>query len=332
MDDYYELLDVAPDADRDDIRGAYRAKRDEAQAKAGDDSRGRIAELNRAWNVLSDPTQRQRYDERLADSRDSGDEDDEYDDDGDEGERPIPVTRAQRRDEVRKARGKQRLPTIVLPKGVTMAPTRNRITAMLIDLLVLLVLFTTVQYFGVKQVDNRHPGESQKATQEVKDANKVQDRINADKKKVSDAQKKHDTVAENVAKAQQAKDQKAHDKLKADVDRIDRELAPGLKLVFFIGIVIAFLYLVPSTALTGQTLGKRIQGIRAARLDGSVPGWSSAVVRFGVPLLVASFLGIVLSFGLLGLAVAVIGMVGWVTQPNRQGLHDRLAKTVVVEA
>jgi DnaJ-class molecular chaperone len=108
MDDYYELLDVAADADRDDIRGAYRAKRDALQAQDGADNRAKIAELNRAWNVLSDPAQRDRYDERLAVSRDADDvdDDDEYDDDdGDGGDRPVPVTRAQRREETRRARG-----------------------------------------------------------------------------------------------------------------------------------------------------------------------------------------------------------------------------------
>ena len=85
MDDYYELLDVAPDAPRDDIRGAYRAKRDALQAEEGGDNRAKIAQLNRAWNVLSDPTQRERYDDRLAEQRESGD-DDEYDDDSDDSD------------------------------------------------------------------------------------------------------------------------------------------------------------------------------------------------------------------------------------------------------
>jgi hypothetical protein len=52
--------------------------------------------------------------------------------------------------------------------------------------------------------------------------------------------------------------------------------------------------------------------------------------RFGVPLLIATALSIIL--GPLALAVVLIGMVGWVTKPNRQGMHDRFAKTVVVEA
>jgi uncharacterized RDD family membrane protein YckC len=51
-----------------------------------------------------------------------------------------------------------------------------------------------------------------------------------------------------------------------------------------------------------------------------------------VPLLVGTVLAVLLRFGPLGLAVAVLGIVGWISNPNRQGLHDRLAKTIVVEA
>jgi curved DNA-binding protein CbpA len=62
MDDYYRLLDVAPDADREVIRDAYRSRRDALQAQEGDNNkRAKIAQLNRAWNVLSDPTQRERH-------------------------------------------------------------------------------------------------------------------------------------------------------------------------------------------------------------------------------------------------------------------------------
>src|SRR5579862_6026920 len=99
MDDYYELLDVAPDSERNDIRVAYRAKRDALQADDdGGQNRAKVAELNRAWNVLSDPAQRERYDERLAEHRESADDeyddDDEYEaDDEDEDEAPAKRSR-----------------------------------------------------------------------------------------------------------------------------------------------------------------------------------------------------------------------------------------------
>ena len=126
MDDYYELLDVAPDAERDDIRSAYRAKRDALTSADGDKNRAEVAKLNRAWNVLSDPAQRDRYDERLAEHRESDesdDDDDDDDDDEDDGDRRFQTyeshawrTRAEQRAEIRRARA-ERKPTIVMPEG-----------------------------------------------------------------------------------------------------------------------------------------------------------------------------------------------------------------------
>ena len=62
-DDYYSLLGVDADAATNDIREAYRGKKSALDAK-GDKSRG--GPLNKAWNVLSDPYQRGRYDEQRA--------------------------------------------------------------------------------------------------------------------------------------------------------------------------------------------------------------------------------------------------------------------------
>src|SRR5262245_55605275 len=67
MTDHYELLGVEPDATKDEIKAAYRTEVQDAD-------KTRKAQLNRAWNVLSDPMQRQRYDEQLHEGG-GGDED-----------------------------------------------------------------------------------------------------------------------------------------------------------------------------------------------------------------------------------------------------------------
>src|SRR5580704_618737 len=90
-DDYYEMLGVDEDAPVDDIRAAYRDKR--AAALDIDDSpknknkdrdaeraRAEAAALNKAWNVLSDPYQRGRYDEQRASGATETDDDDVDDD------------------------------------------------------------------------------------------------------------------------------------------------------------------------------------------------------------------------------------------------------------
>jgi curved DNA-binding protein CbpA len=331
MDDYYELLDVAPDAEREDIRGAYRALRDELQSQDGDDARARIAELNRAWNVLSDPTQRRRYDERLADAR-AGDEDDGYDDeDGDEDERPVPVTRAQRRAQMQ-AKRQKKMPAVELPNGLTVASTKSRFSAMGTDLVILLALFFAVQLVGINRIDARFPGERKHATALQKQIDSASKKISADKKQVSAAKDKHDQVAEDAATKQQKADQNKHDALQKQYDDVNRKLAPWDKLVYAIGVVVAALYLIPLTALTGQTVGKRLQKVRVVKVaDGSAPGWAASAKRWSVPLGLALVLGATF-LGPYGLVFGVIVIVGWVNRPDRQGMHDRIAKTVVVDA
>jgi hypothetical protein len=227
-----------------------------------------------------------------------------------------------------------------------MAPTKSRLSALGFDLLVLLGIFLAVYQLGLSFVDRKFPGDRHHLSELITQENNAIKRVNADKKKVSDANaaaaaaaKKHDTAGEQKAKADaataraaQTKDTKHKDQLTAEVKKLNDKLGPSINLVFVVAMLLLLLYLVPSTALTGQTLGKRLRHIRVVKLDGSLPGWSTALIRFGVPLLVGTVLAVLLRFGPLGLAVAVLGIVGWISNPNRQGLHDRLAKTIVVEA
>ena len=72
MDDYYSLMGVEPDAPVDDIRAAYRDKK-AAIVGATDADKVNAKKLNKAWNVLSDPYQRGRYDEQRSQAVESGD-------------------------------------------------------------------------------------------------------------------------------------------------------------------------------------------------------------------------------------------------------------------
>src|SRR2546429_5091723 len=74
-DNYYEELGVEPGATRDEIRDAHRqrvADLEAAREKKGVNesqlqaNREQVARVRAAWNVLSDPFQRQRYDAELA--------------------------------------------------------------------------------------------------------------------------------------------------------------------------------------------------------------------------------------------------------------------------
>jgi len=60
-DDLYQVLQVAPDAEPEVIRAAYRALAQKHHPDAGG-SHDRMAQLNHAWAVLSDPQSRRNYD------------------------------------------------------------------------------------------------------------------------------------------------------------------------------------------------------------------------------------------------------------------------------
>src|SRR4051794_14495677 len=63
--DYYKTLGVSKDASADDIKKAYRklARKYHPDANPGDGSaEGRFKEIGEAYDVLSDPEKRKRYD------------------------------------------------------------------------------------------------------------------------------------------------------------------------------------------------------------------------------------------------------------------------------
>ena len=81
-DTYYDALGAEPEASRDELRSAYRERISELEAarerKGVNESqlqqnRDDVARVRAAWNVLSDPFQRKRYDEQLAGASTNGD-------------------------------------------------------------------------------------------------------------------------------------------------------------------------------------------------------------------------------------------------------------------
>jgi uncharacterized RDD family membrane protein YckC/DnaJ-domain-containing protein 1 len=139
---HYELLGVEPDASKEEIRSAYRerldALRDQVEKGRSDEARNgardETAQLNAAWQVLSDPFQRQRYDASLTDG--SVTDDDEEIEVQDEA--PVPARsrgdRGAREERPRDARGRtQRRDPVGVP-GAEAAPVGRRLAALSIDL------------------------------------------------------------------------------------------------------------------------------------------------------------------------------------------------------
>ena len=96
---WYEVLGVTPSAGKGEVKAAYQSSMETAEHAENADE---VAQVRRAWQVLSDPIQRQRYDEEIGlnGRRASGatqvpddngydgdielvDDDEEFDDDGD---------------------------------------------------------------------------------------------------------------------------------------------------------------------------------------------------------------------------------------------------------
>jgi len=137
---HYELLGVEPDASKDEIRTAYRDRLEELRGKAEkgrsdqarDGARAETVKVNTAWQVLSDPFQRQRYDAGLADA--SGTDTDERDD-GEVEEETAPAPRRRGLFEPRprdeKGRPQRREPVGVA--GAEAAPLGRRLAALAID-------------------------------------------------------------------------------------------------------------------------------------------------------------------------------------------------------
>ena len=336
MDDYYSLLGVDAGASVDDIRGAYRVRKDGLDT-ASDSGKADAAKLNKAWNVLSDPYQRGRYDQQRAAAAESdtlgADQEDETTSSNGSGPQGLRATarnsRQARQQSTREARqARMKTPTIALPADTKFPAPKQRIIAMVIDLLVLIVLVSGSQIAAQAVAKSQKPAI-------VKQVDGLNDQITAQNKVKSDADKavSADKQANNTTK--QATDQKASDDAKARITALTKQrddaaakLNPyfigGIAIAFFLG----FLYLAIPTALTGRTLGKRFQHLKTLREDGSPLGLRGAVVRFGLIVLVTFVLYFVLQQ--IAAVIVLFGVTMWMRNPNMQGVHDRFAHTIVV--
>jgi uncharacterized RDD family membrane protein YckC len=344
MDDYYSLLGIDAEASVEDIRGAYRTRKDglDTASQAGRDD---ALKLNKAWNVLSDPYQRGRYDQQRLDAAEEGDLDDTptttISNGGRSVAKPQPSkglrgqaknSRQARQQSTREARAerlaKQKTPTMTPPPGTHFPSTKQRIIAMVIDLLVLIVLVSG------SQVVSQAVAKSQKPDI-VHQIDQLNAKINADNKAKSDADKavSADKKANNTAA--QATDQKKSDDAKAQAtadvkarDKLSSKLNPFFLGGIAIAFVLGFIYLAVPTAITGRTLGKRFQHLKVVREDGSPVGVRVAFTRFGLIVLITFTLYLLLQQ--IAAVIVLFGVTMWMRNPNMQGLHDRFAHTLVV--
>lgn len=98
-------------------------------------------------------------------------------------------------------------------------------------------------------------------------------------------------------------------------------------LLFYLTIGAYALYEISMIARRGQTVGKILTKTKVVGVDGrDPPGWRAASLRWSMAWVVVALLGV------LGLVVLIL-VQGWaMVDANRQGLHDKVARTYVVRA
>jgi uncharacterized RDD family membrane protein YckC len=148
---HYELIGVEPDASKDEIRSAYRERLEDLRGKAekGRSDQARVgareetARLNTAWQVLSDPYQRERYDTELSGGSTEAEADGQQEgDEGVEEAAPAPARRRrlfEPRERDAKGRPQRREPAGV--PGAEAAPLGRRLAALAIDVLTMGAVF-----------------------------------------------------------------------------------------------------------------------------------------------------------------------------------------------
>jgi uncharacterized RDD family membrane protein YckC/DnaJ-domain-containing protein 1 len=149
---HYELLGVEPDATKEEIRSAYRERLEELRGtvekgrsdQARNGARDETARLNAAWQVLSDPFQRQRYDAGLGVGEvDEGEQELEEQ----EESAPAPARRRglfepRERDDRGRSQRQRREPVGVA--GAEAAPVGRRLAALGIDVLTMGIVYVGV--------------------------------------------------------------------------------------------------------------------------------------------------------------------------------------------
>lgn len=378
-ENYYEELGVEPGASRDELREAHRqrvadleAARDkkgvtDAQLQA---NRDEVARVRSAWNVLSDPFQRQRYDTQLSSDAEPGGDVELVDDDAGtaratgaqltgwrkllappppkdagagagagNGNRngKTPPGRTDRNGRPRPE------PTVVLPAGMTIAEPRVRGMALLFDISILIVIFFAVSLVVPRLIQSDYQdiqdrvtkvGDLKDARENLNDAQKSVDRADTASETKSaqsdlkDAQKDFNDAKKDARDADvpEARLDDTPKQLDTYADNLRADIQTTSYITTGLTFVLALAYLVPLTARKGRTLGMRGRKIRVVRVDGSPAGWYPSLTRYALPVLLALAIP---SFGV----ILGLGMVAWgYFDRNGQGIHDKLARTLVVDA
>jgi uncharacterized RDD family membrane protein YckC len=355
---HYDVLGVEPAADKDAIKSAYQERLGEVQADVAreqaakkpdqgsiDGYRREEASIRAAWQVLSDPYQRGRYDATMELGGDgvAG----VVDTDVDDGE-PVarPSARGGRATRPERPPGlfsTEPLPTPASwPPGVQPPPPRARVLALMIDMFVLMALFIGLSVGSSYALDQMYPKERKAVDRLVTKLNNLDVKKQSADDRLSSAEDRLDAARENnneakIADAKQDRNaaEKRSNELQKDIDAAEKRQDnlvgkyTGTQTAFiFVVLLGMLLYLVPSSIISGRTLGKKLMQIRVVNADGSRLRLRGALVRYGLPLIVVLMLQ---QLGPIAFGLVLFAVLSWPRNPNLQGMHDRMARTIVVD-
>ena len=132
----------------------------------------------------------------------------------------------------------------------------------------------------------------------------------------ADAQQEKAQAQRQIEKTQKAVAKKASTKQ----DDLAKDIQGTTLIVTTITFFVFLLYLVPMTALTGQTLGMRRTKIRCVRIDGTPAGWIAVVRPLRVPIAIRALRPAARPGP--GSRARALGL----PDRNKQGIHDKLAR------
>ena len=267
--------------------------------------------------------------------------------------KPVTGSKAQQRRAAAKANQKDR-PTRPIREqeseinGIPLAASRDRVFALVIDVFIAFLIFgfgsqilaqslansrAKVSVAAVKVLSDALDGQKKIADSASKDASKAADLLSeakkgTDKQRISDAEKANSKAKDKkVAAAIEFKKQD-----KNYFKERDSLILPYVRTSYVIlGALLLVIFVVPS-ALWGRSPGKAARKLRLTNLDGSPCGWSGALKHYGLVIGAVVGSGVVITlYAQLFWIVLLFGVSSFTRSPTRQGWHDRIAKTRVVQ-
>jgi uncharacterized RDD family membrane protein YckC len=225
------------------------------------------------------------------------------------------------------------------PPGIQPPPPRARVIALAIDMFVLMVIYIAFSIGGAYALDQQYP----KETKQLDRVTVCLDRLEVakDRESLSLSQIERaetycsDRAGVDLASASKRESNTKAERIEDALDRADkrydkvRSKTQGFQFLILGALLVGMLgYLVPSTVISGKTLGKKLMQIRVVNADGSPVRLRGALVRYALPVLVVLMLQ---PLGPIGFGLALFGVLTWPRNPNLQGMHDRIARTLVVD-